>query len=91
MLPIMVEQNPSKGRLEALRVFDWPIWSCEVSDFPWSYQQREVCYLLEGKAVVTPEDGAPVELSAGDLVLFPAGMNCQWEVEKAVRKHYRLG
>lgn len=91
MLPIMVEQNPSRERLEALRVFDWPIWSCEVSDFPWSYQQREVCYLLEGKVVVTPEGGAPVELSAGDLVVFPAGMNCQWEVEKAVRKHYRLG
>ncbi|SKA13848.1 hypothetical protein SAMN02745119_02811 [Trichlorobacter thiogenes] len=91
MLPIMVEQNPSKERLEALGVFDWPIWNCEVSDFPWSYEQREACYLLEGKVVVTPEDGAPVELSAGDLVVFPAGMSCQWEVEKPVRKHYRLG
>ena len=91
MLPIMVEQNPSNERLAALGVVDWPIWSCEVSDFPWSYQQREVCYLLEGRVVVTPEDGAPVELSAGDLVVFPAGMSCQWEVEKPVRKHYRLG
>lgn len=91
MLPIMVEQNPSPTRLEALGVFNWPIWSCEVSDFPWHYDQREVCYLLEGKVVVTPEDGAPLELEAGDLVVFPAGMSCQWEVEKAVRKHYRLG
>lgn len=91
MLPIMVEQNPSPARLEALGVFTWPIWSCEVSDFPWHYDQREVCYLLEGKVVVTPEDGAPLELETGDLVVFPAGMNCQWEVEKPVRKHYRLG
>lgn len=91
MLPIMVEQNPSKERLAALGVFDWPTWSCEVSDFTWSYDQREVCYLLEGRVVVTPDDGAPVELSAGDLVVFPAGMSCQWEVEKPVRKHYRLG
>lgn len=91
MLPIMVEQNPSPTRLETLGVFDWPLWSCEVSDFPWHYDQREVCYLLEGKVLVTPEDGAPLELVAGDLVVFPAGMSCQWEVEKPVRKHYRLG
>lgn len=91
MLPIMVEQNPTSQRLEALGVLLWPVWSCEVSVFPWSYEQREICYLLEGKVVVTPEDGAPVEFSAGDLVVFPAGMNCQWEVEQAVRKHYRLG
>ncbi|MCE1226627.1 MAG: cupin domain-containing protein [Geobacteraceae bacterium] len=91
MLPIMIEQNPSKERLETLGVFGWPILSCEVSDFTWSYDQREVCYLLEGRVVVTPDDGAPVELSAGDLVVFPAGMNCRWEVAQAVRKHYRLG
>lgn len=91
MLPIMVEQHPSSERLEALGVFDWPIWCCEVSAFIWSYEQREVCYLLEGKVVVTPEDGAPIELVAGDLVVFPAGMNCQWEIATAVRKHYRLG
>ena len=91
MLPIMVEQNPSKERLETLDVFSWPIWSCEASVFSWSYEQREVCYLLEGSVVVTPEGGAHVELCAGDLVIFPAGMSCQWEVEKPVRKHYRLG
>ena len=91
MLPIMVEQNPSIQRLETLGVFSWPVWSCDVSAFPWNYDQREVCYLLEGTVVVTPEDGAHVELSAGDLVVFPADMNCFWEVEKPVRKHYRLG
>lgn len=91
MLPIMIEQHPSSEHLEILGVFDWPIWCCEVSEFLWSYEQREVCYLLEGKVVVTPEDGAPIESVAGDLVVFPAGMNCQWEVEQAVRKHYRLG
>ena len=91
MLPIMVEQNPSRERLEALGVFSWPIWGCEVSEFPWSYEQREVCYLLEGAVVVTPEDGASVELVAGDLVIFPAGMGCLWDVTKPVRKHYRFG
>lgn len=91
MMPIMVEQEPSRERLEALGVFSWPVWSCEVSEFPWSYDQREVCYLLEGRVVVTTEEGASVELEAGDLVLFPAGLSCRWEVERPVRKHYRSG
>lgn len=92
MLPIMVEQHPSAERLEQLGVLDWPVWSGEVSAFPWQYDQREVCYLLEGQAVVTPaDDGAPVEIAAGDLVVFPAGMVCQWEVLQPVRKHYRCG
>lgn len=92
MLPIMVEQHPSAERLEQLGVMDWPVWRGEVSAFPWQYDQREVCYLLEGQTVITPDgDGAPVEIAAGDLVIFPAGMSCQWEVLQPVRKQYRCG
>ena len=91
MLPIMVEQEPTRERLEQLGVFGWPVWSCEVSVFSWNYEQREVCYLLEGEVVVTPEEGVPVELAAGDLVIFPAGLSCQWDVLKPVHKHYRFG
>jgi uncharacterized cupin superfamily protein len=38
--------------------------------------------------VVTPDGGEPVRMGAGDLVTFPAGMSCTWEVRAAVRKHY---
>lgn len=92
MLPIMVEQQPAAERLEQLGVKDWPVWSSEVAHFPWQYDQREVCYLLEGRAVITPDgDGAALEIAAGDLVVFPAGMSCQWEVLQPVRKQYRIG
>ena len=91
MLPIMIEQNPSQERLSGLGVTGWPVWECGVSQFDWHYDQREVCYLLEGSVMVTQEDGAPVELSAGDLVIFPTGLSCHWDVCKPVRKHYRLG
>ena len=40
---------------------------------------------------VTPEGGNSVKFSAGDLVTFPSGMNCRWEVHQSVRKHYRFG
>ena len=47
--------------------------------------------MIEGEVTVTPEGGQPINFSAGDLVTFPEGMNCRWEVHKAVRKHYRVG
>ena len=47
--------------------------------------------LLEGEVTVTPDGGEPVKFGAGDLVVFPAGMACRWDVHKAVRKHYRFG
>ncbi len=90
MSEIRLERDPSRERLEALGVFSWPIWSKEESTFPWTYDADEMCYLLEGEVVVTPEGGAPVELRAGDLVTFPAGMSCTWEIRKAVRKHYHF-
>lgn len=63
----------------------------EVSVFPWIYDEREMCYLLEGEVIVTPEGGAPVRIGKGDLVTFPAGMSCTWDIRVAVRKHYRFG
>ena len=47
--------------------------------------------LLEGEVTVTPEGGEAVKFVAGDLVVFPAGMYCRWDVHKAVRKHYQFG
>ena len=69
----------------------WPVWACEVSTFPWSYDKKEACLLLEGDVVVTPEGGQPVRFGAGDRVVFAAGLNCVWEVREPVRKHYRFG
>ncbi len=88
---IRLERAPSRERLEALGVASWPIWSHEAATFPWRYEEEETCYLLEGEVVVTPEGGEPVTLRAGDLVTFPAGLACTWEIRQAVRKHYRLG
>lgn len=88
---ITVEHNPSEARLKELGVNSWPTWSKEVSKFPWSYSEQEVAYVLEGEVVVTPNGGEPVSFGAGDLVTFPTGMSCTWEVRKPLRKHYRFG
>ena len=90
-MEIKVTHNPPKEELEKLGVFDWPIWTKEVSEFPWTYDASETCYFLEGRVVVTPEGGEPVEVGAGDLVTFPQGMSCTWKVLEPVCKHYTFG
>lgn len=91
MAQVNVIRNPAEDELKKLGVRDWPIWTKEVSEFPWHYADPEICYLLEGDVVVTPEDGEPVEIGKGDLVSFPKAMSCTWKVRKDVKKHYKFG
>lgn len=91
MSKIIVERNPSPERLQSLGVSSWPTWSKEVSTFPWTYGEQEVAYVLEGEVTVTPDGGTPVSFGKGDLVTFPAGLSCVWEVKQPLRKHYRFG
>ena len=90
MSTIKVEHEPSEDRLNKLGVPSWPIWTKEVSEFPWEYDAQETCYLLEGDVVVTPEGGEPVEIKKGDLVTFPKDMKCRWNIRKDVKKHYKF-
>lgn len=90
MKEIIVEQKPGQKRLEQLGVFNWPIWTKEISEFPWSYDSQEICYFLAGAVVVTPDGGKPVSIGTGDLVTFPAGMTCTWKITSAVKKHYHF-
>jgi hypothetical protein len=88
---IIIEHNPNPARLTELGVRQWPIWTKEVSQFPWSYDEQEICYFLEGEVEVVPESGQPVKIKKGDLVTFPQGLTCTWKILKPVRKHYRFG
>jgi uncharacterized cupin superfamily protein len=91
MPQITIENQPDGRRLESLGVPSWPTWTAEVSTFPWTYDEPETCYFLEGDVVVTPVDGEPVRVGKGQLVTFPAGMSCTWDVRVPVKKHYRFG
>lgn len=88
MSQIVIEKKPDPEKLQAMGIFDWPIWEKEVSTFPWTYDSQETCYLLEGSVTVTPDEGEVVEFGAGDMVIFPAGMSCTWQIHSTVKKHY---
>ena len=90
-MEISIDSSPSESKLQSLNVFKWPIWTKEISEFPWEYDVQETCYFLNGEVIVTPENQSPVKLNQGDLVIFPAGMKCTWKILKDVKKHYKFG
>ena len=84
----IVIRKPTKEEIKRYKT--WPIWTCEPSKFDWFYTEKETCYVLEGE--VTISDGKDsVNFGPGDLVVFPQDLDCVWNVEKAVRKHYNFG
>lgn len=89
-MSINIERQPAPERLRELGVTNWAIWTKAASEFPWSYDNSETCYFLEGEVIVTPEHGGPVHMGKGDLVTFPTGMSCTWKILQDVKKHYRF-
>jgi len=91
MREVRVEHAASAARIADVGCASWPIWTKEVSVFRWTYDEDETCLFLEGDVIVTPDGGTAVRVGQGDLVTFPAGMSCTWDVKSPVRKHYRFG
>ncbi|ANQ54341.1 MULTISPECIES: cupin domain-containing protein [Thermosipho] len=83
-------KRPSKKELEELNVFQWPIWTKEISEFDWYYDETEICYFLEGEVEVETKDGKVYKIGKGDLVEFPKGLSCIWRVKVPVKKHYNF-
>ena len=84
------KEKPSKEKLESLNIENWSPWECDPSVFDWEYDDKETCYILEGKVIVKTPNGE-VEINKGDLVTFPRGLKCQWDVKKKIRKKYTFG
>ena len=89
MSDIVIKQL-SDVELDNMGILNWPIWTCEVSEFPWKYDAEESCLILEGEVYVTAGSES-VEIKSGDFVIFPKGLSCVWKVTKPIRKHYQFG
>ena len=86
-MKIEVRKHTEKEGKEAA---GWPIWTKEASSFPWRYEEMEICLILEGEVTVKAGD-EEVSFRGGDYVIFPEGLDCTWNIKKAVRKHYKFG
>ena len=89
MSNIVIKQL-SDDEIDNMGILNWPIWTCEVSEFPWKYDVEESCLILEGEVSVTAGSDS-VEIKSGDFVIFPKGLSCVWKVTKPIRKHYKFG
>ena len=70
---------------------NWPIWECEPRNFSKFYTEKEISLIIAGEAKIITEKGESYFIKSGDLVEFPKGFNCEWQIFKSIKKHYRLG
>ena len=88
MSSITIEHHVTPAKLDVLYVDDWPTWSKGISEFDWTYDKKETCYIIEGKAIITPEVEEPITIEEGDMVFFPQVMKCKWKIIEALEKNY---
>lgn len=66
------------------------IWECSPGRFRRQVISAETMHVLSGEAVFTPDGGASVALSQGDVYFFPADTRGEWEIRRTLRKIYVL-
>ena len=66
------------------------VWDCTAGRFSWDYAWDEFVMILDGEVTVTPEDGEPFTLSAGDFCHFPVGLKAVWRIDRYIKKTFSL-
>ena len=90
-MKVLISSPCSASVIIQYGIKSWPIWECEPSKFQWRYDDREICFIIEGQATIRTKKDEVYFIKSGDLVEFPSGLDCEWEVNKRITKHYRLG
>jgi len=88
MSSITIEHKVTPAKLDVLYVYDWPVWTKGISEFDWTYDKKETCYIVEGEAIITPENEEAFTITEGDMVFFPKGIKCVWKIIAPIEKHY---
>ena len=66
------------------------IWESSVGKWRVRYSESEFCAILEGKVVLTGEDGRAESFGKGDSFVIPSGFVGTWETVEPVRKLYAI-
>ncbi len=83
---IIVDQ-PDREELEEMDVFSWPVMEHDEEKFDCFYDKTEYCYIVTGEATITSEFES-ITVKPGDFIEFPAGLECVWDVQSSMKKHY---
>lgn len=79
--------RPDQEDLDELNVLSWPVWEHDEDKFEWYYDKTERCYIVAGEATIVSEFES-ITIKPGDFVTFPAGLECVWDIDSAIKKHY---
>ena len=90
-MKVLIKSPCSASLIIQYGIKNWPIWECEPSIFSWNYSEKEICLIIEGEAKIKTEAGESYLIKSGDLVEFPEGLSCEWQIIKRFKKHFRLG
>lgn len=86
----ILEGSPMARSAEHVRTSDHSsfsaIWDCTAGTFRWHFHWEETVIILEGEVHITPDDGAPYTLQAGDMGYFAARSSATWRVDNYVKK-----
>lgn len=63
-------------------------WEATPGVYRAEYKGFEFVHLLAGRIVITPDGGAPVEMTAGCAFVVEPGFSGTWEITEPVRKHF---
>ncbi len=63
------------------------VWHCTPGIFNLTHPGETIC-LVEGEAILTPEDGEPLTIRPGECVYVAEGAVVRWEVVETVRKAF---
>jgi len=66
------------------------VWESGPGVFRRHLKNREFSHIVSGWCTFTPDGGEPVELRAGDAVLFPENCEGVWDIRETLRKTYVL-
>ncbi len=90
-MKVLIKSPCSASVIIQYGIKSWPIWEGEPSNFSWNYNDKEICLIIEGEASIKTEAGESFFIKSGDLIEFPKGFSCEWQITKKIKKHFRLG
>lgn len=68
--------------------FTTGIWEGEPGTWRIRYTEEEYCRILEGRSVLTANDGKALQVGPGDEFVIPRGFEGTWQVVERTRKVY---
>ena len=66
------------------------VWTATLGTYHAVYAEYEFVHLIEGSITITPDDGEPLIMSAGDAFVVEAGFSGTWEITEPVVKHFDI-